>query len=127
MCWVGNVNEEFLPVHWFEEDVNECRYLTIQVDVWTFVGSKTKQESFWFQQDGAPYHCTNRVLKYPQGKFKSRFISRRSECRWLAHRPVLNPLDYWCEGQVDSMVSKKQPKTHVELKIMLEELAATFD
>ena len=84
MCWVGIVNGEILPIHWFEEDgrpvsVNGDRYLTLLENIWTFVGSKARRNGFWFQQDGAPSHCTNRALEFLHDKFGNRVISRRSE------------------------------------------------
>ena len=43
------------------------------------------------------------------------------------HYTELNQIYYWFWGHVDILASKKQLKTLVELKIMVEEYAATFE
>ena len=48
-----------------------------------------------------------------------------SECQFPDRSIDLIPLDYWFWDPVDSVVSKKQPRALVELKIMVEEFAAT--
>ena len=68
-----------------------------------------------------------RALKFLLDKLENRFISRRSECLWFAHSSDPSPLDYWFWGHVDFLLSKKQLVTMVELKIMMQELAATFE
>ena len=78
MCWVGLVNGKILPIHWFEEDgqpvsVNGDKYLDLLVEtVWPAVRIPTAGKKLWFQQDGAPCHCTNRALAILNEKFKSR-------------------------------------------------------
>ena len=78
MCWVGMVNGKILPTNWFEEIgkpviVNGDKYLDLLEEaVWPALRIPTARKKLWFQQDGAPSHCTNRALAFFNEKFKSR-------------------------------------------------------
>ena len=100
--------------------------MTVLENIWTFVGSRIQQDSHLFQQKGALSHCTNRALTFFRGKIENRVINRGSECQWSARSPGLNQIVSWFWGQVDSTVSMKQPKTLVEVKIIVEDRAAIF-
>ena len=107
----GVFDGRVLQIHWFEENgicvsVNGDSYLDMMKSfVWPSVSRTAKRKKFWFQQDGAPCHCTNRCLQFLNDKFENRVISHRSEFIWPAHSPDLNPLDYWFWGQVEREVS----------------------
>ena len=79
MRWVGLVNGKILAIHWFEEDglgqpVFWKRLCGLQ---YAKLRIPTAMKKLWFQQNGAPSHCTNRALAFLNEKFKSTVISHR--------------------------------------------------
>ena len=92
----------------------------LEETVWPAVRIPTARKKLWYQQDGAPSHCTNRALAFLNEKFKSRVISRRCSVPWPAHSPDLNPLDYWFWGSIESKICKERPANITELKFIIE-------
>ena len=127
MAFVVVVNGKALPVFWHEDEngdpvsVNTDRYiLAIQTILKHFPKRELKSKRFWWQQDGASCHCSDRSLTELKKHFQNRLISRRSEIEWPAHSPDLNPLDYTFWGQAMVEVFKAKPTTINELKNVVE-------
>ena len=71
----------------------------------------------WFQQDGAPPHCSNEAMEWLKGTFGSRLISRNADFLWPPYSPDLNPCDYYLWGFLKSRVySDPVPQTTEQLK-----------
>ena len=126
MCWAAIVDGRVLPLVWFEtgESVNGQRYLNLlQQSLWPEVRHIATRREYWYQQDGAPCHCSNECLNFLHGKFPDRLISRRSEHAWPAHSPDLSPLDYWFWGAIESVIYIQKPNSIPALKRMVNEAA----
>ena len=62
MCWAAIVDGRVLRLVWFEkgESVNGQRYLDLlQQSLWPEVRHIVTRREYWYQQDGAPSHCSN--------------------------------------------------------------------
>ena len=117
MAWVGIVDGQVLPVHWFSGSVDDPTYLEmLRTKVWPAIRNRASQKQYWFQQDGASPHCTLDVLSFLESKFGDRIISRRSQHHWPPYSPDLNPLDFSFWSQAISHVVRCQPTTLEQLK-----------
>lgn len=82
----------------------------------------------FFQQDGAPPHCTDGNLDILHENFGAEVIARRVPVRfhqglaWPAYSPDLTPCDYFLWGYVKDKVYKKNPKTIGELQRCIEKV-----
>ena len=82
---------------------------------------KNLMKKCWFEQDGAPPHCSKEAMKWLEGILGSRLISRNADFLWPLYSPDLNPCDYYLWGYLKSRVySDPVPKTTDELKINIE-------
>ena len=61
----------------------------LQQSLWPEVRHIATRREYWYQQDGAPCHCSNECLNFLHGKFPDRLISRRTEHALPAHSPDL--------------------------------------
>lgn len=78
-------------------------------------------QNHWFQQDGAPAHCSDYSIELLRVYFDDRLISRKAEFQWPAHSPDLNPLDFFLWGHVEAIVLKRNPKTTRHLQRIVQE------
>ena len=76
---------------------------------------------FWFQQDGATPHTSNKSLEWIKDHFGSRVISRRCEHQWAPYSPDLSPLDFYLWGFLKDRVYATKPSTLSELKMKIQE------
>ena len=130
MCWAAIVDGKVLPLVWFDAgtSVNSDKYLSVlKENLWPEVKSLSTRRQYFYQQDGAPCHCSNKCLEYLQEKFNGRIISRRTDIFWPAHSPDLSPLDYWFWGIMEEHIARQQPETLAQLKMVVEEHAAAMD
>jgi hypothetical protein len=126
MSWAAIVDGRVLPIVWFNdgESVNSERYLNLlKKKLWPAVRSDANEQGYYYQQDGAPAHCSNECLSFLSDKFSDRVISRRSNQPWPAHSPDLSPLDYWFWGEMDSIVHQRKPSTIEDLKKLVSKTA----
>ena len=79
-----------------------------------------KLKKYWWQQDGATCHTSDKSLSGLKEIFGNRIISKRSEIEWPARSPDLNPLDYSFWGMAMKEVWDKNPKTIPELMEVVE-------
>ena len=84
--------------------IGEIYENVLQNNFWQPLKSQITRRQYWFQQDGAPFHCTSANLKFLPSKFHERVISRRSSFPWAAHSPDPSPLDYWLWNQLKKEV-----------------------
>ena len=65
----------------------------------------------WWQQDGAPVHCTIQNMAYLDNQFGERVISRKAirGREWPARSPDLSPLDFCLWGYLKSKVYTPRP------------------
>ena len=126
MCWAGIIDGRILPMVWFEpgSSVKGEKYLKLlQGDLWPQVKTLATRSQYWFQQDGATCHCTDKALSFLSEKFGNRVISRRSAIPWPAHSPDLNPLDYWFWGHLEQNVCLRKPETIDDLKRVIVDIS----
>ena len=63
MAWVGFVDSKILPITWFDGSIKADTYMDIlQKKVWPAVRGSTSKGNYWFQQDGATVHTTNKKI-----------------------------------------------------------------
>ena len=71
----------------------------------------------YFQQDGAPVHCTAANLQFLEESFPGKVIARKAEFEWPPYSPDLNPCDFFLWGYLKSLVyADPPPATTDELK-----------
>ena len=91
---------------------------------------KRKLKVYWWQQDGATCHTSNKSMEYLRKIFGNRIISRLSKIEgippWPAHSPDLNPLDFTFWGQAMQKVWQAKPSTIKDLKAVVEEYFASL-
>ena len=91
----------------------------------------SKLKIYWWSQDGATCHTSNRTLAYLKSIFGDRIISGRVNIvgipPWPAHSPDLNPLDFTFWGQAMQKVWKAKPSTIKQLKKVVEDYFASLD
>ena len=133
MMFVAIVDGHIPIVHAFvDEDcnnqsVNGASYLKLLQDVvWPALRFKATRKGYWWQQDGAPPHCTNLAKEFLLKKFNGRVISRGTPISWPAHSPDLNPLDFHFWGEAQRHVYKEQPKSIEDLIQCVKAFAATY-
>lgn len=126
LCWAGIIDGAILPLVWFEQGVtiNGERYSNLlKNNVWQPLKTIVNRREYWFQQDGAPSHCTTANVNFLSDKFNGRVISRRSPFPWPAHSPDLSPLDYWLWNQLEQDVIIRKPNNIQELRDVVEQAA----
>ncbi len=126
MCWAGVVDGRVLPIVWFSagESVDSKKYLgLLKNKLWPAVSETATIRNYYYQQDGAPPHCSNECLAFLAEKFPERVISRRTEHAWPAHSPDLSPLDYWFWGEMDAVVTHNKPEDLQSLKKLINRTA----
>ena len=122
MAWVGFVNGKFLPIHWFEGNVDGDQYKSmLESKVWPAVRRSASRNRLWFMQDGARPHTTNECLDFLKEKFNNRVISDKLDLFWLPKSPDLDPLDYSVWGNAEKAVFQAKPETVEELKKVVED------
>lgn len=92
---------------------------------------QAKLDVYWWQQDGAPCHTSNKTIAYLKSVFGDRIISRLAKIvgvpAWPAHSPDLNPLDYSFWGQAMQKVWEVQPTTIEGLKEVVQDFFASME
>ena len=92
---------------------------------------KRKLKVYWWQQDGATCHTSNKSMDYLTKIFGNRIISRLAKIDgippWPAHSPDLNPLDFTFWGQAMQKVWKAKPSTIKQLKKVVADYFAGLD
>ena len=85
--------------------------------------------SLWWQQNGAPPHCTNANIDYLNTQFQGRVISRRHRRgrNWPPRSPDLSPLDFFLWGYLKSKVYNPRPATLDPLEQNIRAQAALLD
>lgn len=83
----------------------------------------TFADIMWFQQDGAPAHTSGTCIRYLQGKFRGRFISKRGNVNWPPRSPDLNPLDFFLWGHIKTIVYKSRIENEQQLQ---DEISQAF-
>ena len=70
----------------------------------------------YFQQDGAPIHTANKVVKYLKSNFYHHWIGKKSdEKEWPPRSPDLSPLDYFFWSYVQSQLMNYDLETKADL------------
>ena len=92
---------------------------------------QAKLDVYWWQQDGATCHTSNKTIAYLKSVFGDRIISRLAKIvgvpAWPAHSPDLNPLDYSFWGQAMQKVWEVQPTTIEGLKEVVQDFFASME
>ena len=101
MCFVCVVDGRILDPVWFTDEngenvsVNTERYIdTLNEKIIPQMKKMKNFDKFWWQQDGASCHCSDRSLDFLRQHFGERIISRRADVIWPSSSPDHNPLDY---------------------------------
>ena len=75
----------------------------------------------FFQQDGAPIHIANNVVKYLKSNFNHHWIGKESgEKEWPPRSPDLSPLDYFFWSYVQSQLLSYDLETKADLRNALK-------
>ena len=96
-------------------------------DSWPSVRHEANNKGYFYQQDGAPPHCTRQYLYFVFETFSNRVISRRTETPWPACSPDLSPLEYWLWGELQATVIEKSPESLQEVIDVVNEGAASME
>ena len=98
-AFVCVVDGKILPVIWHTDD--EGKNISVNTDRYIEVIREIKEnlplgkiKDYWWQQDGATCHTSNRSREELKKHFGNRIISKNEEIEWPARSPDLNPLDY---------------------------------
>lgn len=133
MMFVAIVDGQIPIVHAFVDEncsnqsVNGASYLNLLQDVvWPALRFKATRKGYWWQQDGAPPHCTTLAKEFLLKKFSGRVISRGTPISWPAHSPDLNPLDFHFWGEAQRHVYQEQPESIEDLIQCVKTFAATY-
>ena len=84
--------------------------------VFPYVSENDDDDSFIFQQDGAPAHYANVVRNALNERLTNRWIGRRGTIEWPARSPDLTPLDFFLWGYLKNKVYSKKFHSLDELK-----------
>ena len=132
MCWAALVDNCVLKLRWMDDVSHPKRvtadsYLAMVRDaVWPEVRARASHRRWWFMQDGAPVHVSNAVIDFLNQKFAGRVITRRGDHPWPSYSPDLNPLDTFFWGFANAEVWRRKPESLDELRVIVEEVAATL-
>ena len=105
------------------------QWVSIQVSHWSVGHNNYSLLRLWWQQDGAPPHCTNANMAYLDTQFQGRVISRkcRRGRRWPPRSPDLSPLDFFLWGYLKSKVYNPRPSTLDQLEQNIRDQVALLD
>ena len=73
-------------------------------------------DDFWFQQDGAPAHTSNKAKNYLDKKKPGKWIGKRGPIPWPPRSPDLTPPDFFLWGFLKDRVYASSPETVEDLK-----------
>ena len=87
------------------------------------LGMMDLQENY-FQQDGAPIHTANKVVKYLKSNYHHHWIGKKwgGEKEWAPRSPDLSPLDYffWSYVQAQLLSHNLETKADFHNSLILE-------
>ena len=111
MVWMGLTGEGLILGPYFIEggtDTREyiriVRYNVVQRD---FRRLNINRREVWWQQDGAPSHTSNQAIRYLQGQFPGKLISKRGDHNWPARSPDLAICDFFLWGFLKQYIWEK--------------------
>lgn len=86
-------------------------------------------DGLYWQQDGAPVHCTDANMRYLDNQFGDRIIGRRciQGREWPPRSPDLSPLDFCLWGFLKSKVYNPRPGTLNALEANIRREVAALD
>jgi hypothetical protein len=114
MVWCAISAAKVYGPHFFSENVNQHNYLDMLKNFfWKRHLNVEKYKEYYFQQDGATPHTTNKVQEWLKDKFSEKFVDKLS---WPPRSPDLNPCDFYLWGYLKSVVYNPLPKTLDDLK-----------
>ena len=129
MCWAGLIDGKVI-LHWFNlnENLNQDVYLDmLNRVVWPQIRSVSTRKGYYFQQDGATCHTTQRVRNWLEQKFDKRIISRFTDIPWPSKSPDFSPLDYWFWSVCLQELRRHPPSTLEELVDTINEFAESLE
>ncbi len=109
---------------WIPPLLNPFRSLTslekmLQEDVLPVFLERRDFRRMYFQPHAAPAHTASQVISWLEETFSGRVIRRKSVIPWPAYSPDLYPLDFWFWGHGNDMIQKEDPKTIVDLVVLV--------
>ena len=81
-------------------------------------------KGMFFQQDGAPPHCTHLAKNWLREQFGRQWISRGGPIEWPARSPDLSPLDFFLWGHIKQVVYQTSVTSVTELERRIQEACA---
>lgn len=96
--WCGIWNHQVIGPYFFRENLNAERYLDfLNNELTLFLDDLplARRMNLYFQQDGAPIHSTQEVVRWLNHEFDDHWIGRYSANHWPARSPDLSPLDFF--------------------------------
>lgn len=97
--WCGIYKDRLVGPFFFRNNINGDRYLQfLNNQLSDFLDELPINElrKIWYQQDGAPCHCTRNIRDFLLHTFDGRVMGRYMEFLWPPRSPDLTPLDFFC-------------------------------
>ena len=100
MVWMGLTGTgQVLGPHFVRNRLDTREYLRIvryNVVQRDFRRLNINRATTWWVQDGAPAHTSNAAIRYLQGQFPGKVVSKRGDVPWPPRSPDLTVCDFFC-------------------------------
>ena len=124
MVWAGLTRQGVvLGPHFTRANLDTREYMRIiryNVIQREFPVHNIDRNSMWWQQDGASCHTSNATIRYLQGQFPGRLMSKRGDWPWPPRSPDLTVCDFFLWGylkqQIWEVSQDQQPQNLGELR-----------
>ena len=104
MVWLGFTGAgNVLGPYFVQRTLNTREYLRIvryNVVQGDLLALGVDMGQLWWQQDGAPAHTSDTAMRYLQGQFPGKVISRRGDVVWPPRSPDFVVLDFFTWGYI---------------------------
>ena len=124
MVWVGLTRQGVvLGPHFTRRNLDTREYIRIiryNVIQRELPEHNLDRNTMWWQQDGASCHTSNATIRYLQGQFPGRLMSKRGNWPWPPRSPDLTVCDFFLWGylkqQIWDVPHDQQPQNLMELR-----------
>lgn len=108
IVWGALSSYGLIGPYFFDGTVNSQNYLQLlQTELWP----KIKNQSCYFQQDGAPPHYAICVRNWLNEHLPGKWIGRRGPTEFPARSPDLTPMDFFLWGVLKDSVYRLKPRS----------------
>jgi hypothetical protein len=127
--WCGVVCDRVIGPHFFDDTLTGNMYVDFLRTVLPTLLEDIPLDirvNMWYQQDGAPPHRTNAVVRHLNLTFNNKWISMRGPIAWPARSPDLTPLDFFLWGRVKNLVYATAPTTREDMRQRIVDACASI-